>query len=147
MKKNLQKGFTLIELLVVIAIIGILSGIVLTSLGSARDKAKQASATASMSSMRSQAELASTNGVYPSALCTTAGAAGVSDLKVAAQTQSGATMTCLVKGDGTAWGASMDVDPGTGTSYFCVDSTGNATTTSAAPTTEIDASDFACNGA
>lgn len=55
MKK--QKGFTLIELLVVIAIIGILSSIVLASLNSARDKGQDASASASISSVRAEAEL------------------------------------------------------------------------------------------
>ncbi len=46
-----KKGFTLIELLVVIAIIGILSGVVLVSLGPTRTKAKVAAFKAETASL------------------------------------------------------------------------------------------------
>jgi len=60
-----KKGFTLIELLVVIAIIGILSSVVLASLNTARNKGKDATVQAQLSSARAQAEIYNaTNGNY-----------------------------------------------------------------------------------
>src|SRR3989344_4259356 len=52
-----NKGFTLIELLVVIAIIGLLSSIVLASLNSARQKARDARRIADFNQIRTALEL------------------------------------------------------------------------------------------
>ena len=76
MKTRLNKGFTLIELLVVIAIIGILSGIVLTSLNSARNKAKDARVTASIAQVRTIAETGYNGADYATTFVTAAPAAG-----------------------------------------------------------------------
>ena len=129
MKQN-SKGFTLIELLVVIAIIGILSAVVLASLGTAKNKGKAASAVGSMTSMRAQAELYNNNSTYPATLCT-ASTGELAALKTSAETQSGKTLTCLVATDKGSWAASIDLTAVGGatttiSANFCVDSAGFA---------------------
>lgn len=54
LRKKETEGFTLIELLVVISIISLLSSIVLASLGTAREKARYASAQSGMQSLSTE---------------------------------------------------------------------------------------------
>jgi prepilin-type N-terminal cleavage/methylation domain-containing protein len=56
MRTYKQSGFTLIEMLVVVAVIGILSSVLLTALGPARDKAKDSRITQEVNQVRSIAE-------------------------------------------------------------------------------------------
>jgi len=129
-KKKKKKGFTLIELLVVIAIIGILSTIVLVSVNSARNKAKDATIKGSMETLRAAAELNyDDQGDYDD-VCTSgsllSSGGDFGRVKTAVELQSGVAVYCA---DATspaqtyAAYARLVADAG---KWFCVDSTGNA---------------------
>ncbi len=126
--KRTTSGFTLIELLVVIAIIGILSGIVIASLNSARVKGADAAVKGQLAQMRSQAELHYDNNSQSYAsFCTGSGATMLTQVS----DNAAAAATCTASATSTAIAALLK-----GGSVWCVDVSGknaaSAQTTSAA---------------
>ncbi len=133
-------GFTLIELLVVIAIIGVLSSVVLASLGTARGKGANAAIKGNLNNLRGQMELfydsnGSSYGSYTVANCPSAATSpattGLHDAPAvnmleSARAAAGAYAKC--KAAGSYWWVSSPLKAQEGSNlYWCVDSTGNVT--------------------
>jgi prepilin-type N-terminal cleavage/methylation domain-containing protein len=124
-----NKGFTLVELLVVIAIIGILAAIVVGDLGTARSKGQDAGIESDLSDAPAQAENFNQS-IIPnsySGVCTDS-VNGILNMKQGAIQKGSISVIC--NDSPTAWAMSAELVSST-TEYWCVDSTGVSTSTSA----------------
>jgi len=128
----MKKGFTLIELLVVIAIIGVLAAIVMVSMSGATDKAKDARIKGDITQMRAIAEMIQDDDSSYASTCTS-GTIAIAGSGYDSQT--GAILTDIGTQGGSVYACSagataycIEVELASG-SFFCLDSTGLATTT------------------
>ena len=124
LKNNMnKKGFTLIELLVVITIIGILSGLIIVSLGDATSQAKEAKIKSALDQIRPIAQLhANANSNSFADLGTNPKIVSIFNEIVA---NGGTDQATGLKKNANSWCAYSKTPAG---SCMCVDSTGNVKT-------------------
>jgi prepilin-type N-terminal cleavage/methylation domain-containing protein len=133
----MKKAFTLIELLIVIAIIGILAGIVLVSLTGALKKAKDSRIQGDLQQVRQVAGMIMSDSGNYDTLCSASTSLNISHPNYATQlntiqtdirTQQGGTLTLTCYGSGNDFCVSARLV--STTTYYCVDSQGDATVVS-----------------
>jgi type II secretory pathway pseudopilin PulG len=121
----------MIELLVVVSIIGLLSSVILTSIGTAREKAQDQTVRTNLGTLRPQAALYhSNNGNYgavtTAATCPTSGATMfyadtiIRNAIAAAKIAGGGATRCAT--DGVNFAVSVQLK--SSTDHWCLDSTG-----------------------
>lgn len=142
MTKINDRGFTIIEMLVVVAVIGLLSSVILTALGPARDKAKDARIIQEMNQIRSIAETLY-NGDYDALetenfrnpdlkaladdIGVQGGALSINKSPAPAKTYAAFTSLNIKTGD------SQDPQP----QYYCIDSAGHSLILNSPPTGSV----------